>query len=83
MRIIKEEAYQKARSLIERHIYQDMDASQIVPEAKLEDLGIDSLDKADLILALENEIDGNINDHEAAGLKTVGDVAALLEKALA
>jgi acyl carrier protein len=55
--------------------------TDIVPAARLaEDLKLDSLDHMEMVVDLENEIDGDITDEEAAKLKTVGDVHAFLEK---
>ena len=54
---------------------------QVVPEAKFqEDLGADSLDVVELVMALEEEFGGEIPDEEAEKLKTVGDVVAFIEK---
>lgn len=56
-------------------------AEQVVPEAKFqEDLGADSLDVVELVMALEEEFGGEIPDEEAEKLKTVGDVVAFIEK---
>jgi acyl carrier protein len=53
-----------------------------------EDLGADSLDSVTLVMALEDEFGGSINDNDAKSLETVGDVIAYIsrrveEKALA
>ncbi|MGB0744491.1 MAG: acyl carrier protein [Opitutales bacterium] len=52
---------------------------QVTPEASfLDDLGADSLDTVELIMAFEeefsDEIDGEIPESEAEKLQTVGDV---------
>lgn len=52
-----------------------VDAVQVVPEANfIEDLGADSLDLIELLMALEELIDIEISDDEAEKIKTVGDV---------
>ncbi len=52
-----------------------VDESQIVPEAKfVDDLGADSLDTVELVMALEEEFDLEISDEEAEKLVTVKDV---------
>ena len=50
-------------------------ADQVTTEAKfIEDLGADSLDIVELIMALEEEFGHEIPDEEAEKLLTVGDV---------
>ncbi len=47
---------------------------QVTPEAKfIEDLGADSLDQVELIMALEEEFGSEIPDEDAEKLTTVGD----------
>ncbi len=54
---------------------------QVVPEAKfIEDLGADSLDTVELVMALEEEFGAEIPDEEAEKLATVGDAIAYIEK---
>ncbi len=53
---------------------------QVTPEAKfIEDLGADSLDTVELVMALEEEFDADIPDEEAEKLQTVGDVIKYIE----
>jgi acyl carrier protein len=57
-----------------------VNADQIKPEAKfIEDLGADSLDIVELVMALEEEFGTEIPDEEAEKLQTVGDVAKFIE----
>lgn len=57
-----------------------VDESKITPEARFrEDLGADSLDLVELIMAFEEEFGGTISDEEAQGIKTVGEAVAYLE----
>ena len=54
---------------------------QVTPEAKfIEDLGADSLDTVELVMALEEEFDAEIPDEEAEKLQTVGDVIKYIEE---
>ena len=56
------------------------EAEDVKPEASLtEDLGADSLAFVELVIALEDATGIQIEEEEAAGLKTVGDVVAYLE----
>jgi len=53
---------------------------QVVPEAKfVEDLGADSLDTVELVMALEEEFGAEIPDEEAEKLTTVGEAVAYIE----
>lgn len=58
--------------------------SEVVPEAKfIDDLGADSLDIVELIMALEDEYGIEIPDEDAEKLETVGDAITYIEKRLA
>ncbi len=53
---------------------------QVTPEAKfIEDLGADSLDTVELVMAFEEEFGQEIPDEEAEKLQTVGEVIKYLE----
>jgi acyl carrier protein len=53
---------------------------QVAPEAKfIEDLGADSLDQVELVMALEEEFGADIPDEEAEKLTTVGDAIRYIE----
>ena len=59
-------------------------ADQVNVEAKLvEDLGADSLDAVELVMAIEEEFDIEVPDEEAEKLATVGDIIEHVEKAKA
>lgn len=59
-----------------------VNGEQVVREAKfVEDLGADSLDTVELVMALEEEFDAEIPDEEAEKLTTVGESIAYIEKA--
>ena len=45
-----------------------------------EDLGSDSLDSVTLVMALEDEFGGSINDNDAKSLATVGDVVSYISR---
>ena len=54
---------------------------QVTPEAKfIEDLGADSLDTVELVMALEEEFGQEIPDEEAEKLQSVGDVIKFVEE---
>jgi acyl carrier protein len=55
---------------------------QVVPKAKfIEDLGADSLDTVELVMALEEEFDVEVPDEQAEKLHSVGDVMKYIEEA--
>ena len=57
-----------------------VNADQVTPEAKfIEDLGADSLDTVELVMALEEEFGLEIPDDEAEKLQSVGDVIKHVE----
>jgi acyl carrier protein len=59
------------------------DEDDITMETDLvNDLGVDSVDSVELIMALEETYDVSISDEDAAQLKTVGDVVEYVEKAI-
>jgi acyl carrier protein len=57
-----------------------VNADQVTAEAKfIEDLGADSLDTVELVMALEEEFSQEIPDEEAEKLQSVGDVIKYIE----
>ncbi|CAN5498910.1 acyl carrier protein [soil metagenome] len=55
---------------------------QVTPEAKfIEDLGADSLDTVELVMAFEEEFGIEVPDEEAEKLQTVGDVVTYVQGA--
>ncbi len=62
----------KVKELIAEQLNIDVEA--VKPEASfIDDLGADSLDTVELIMAFEEEFDIEIPDEEAEKIKTVGD----------
>jgi acyl carrier protein len=65
----------KVRAIIAEHLKVADD--QIKPEARfIEDLGADSLDLVELIMAMEEEFETSIPDEEAEKIRTVADAIA-------
>ena len=61
-----------------------VNAEQVTPEASfIDDLGADSLDTVELIMAFEEEFDLEIPDEEAEKITTVGAAIEHISKALA
>ena len=58
-----------------------LDSSIVTLEASLEhDLGADSLDAVEVIMALEEEFDIEISDDASQNIKTVGDIVRHIEE---
>jgi acyl carrier protein len=57
-----------------------VDPERVKPEASfIDDLGADSLDIVELVMAMEEEFDLEIPDEDAEKLRTVQDVASYLQ----
>ena len=57
-----------------------IDETKVVPEAKfIDDLGADSLDTVELVMAFEEAFDVEIPDDKAETILTVGDAISHLE----
>ena len=58
-----------------------VEASEVVPEASfVDDLGADSLDQVELVMAFEEEFDIEIPDGDAEKIVTVQDAIAYIQK---
>jgi acyl carrier protein len=69
----------KVKEIIAKEL--EVDVKQLQPEAKfIEDLGADSLDIVELVMALEEEFGLDIPDEDADKLKTVGDAMNYLQQ---
>ncbi len=61
----------------------NVDTAQVTPEAEfVKDLGVDSLDVVELIMALEERFGIEISDEQAEKIVNVGDVMRYIEKQL-
>lgn len=69
----------KVRDLIADKL--NVELSEVTREANFTtDLGADSLDTVELMMAFEKEFDMTIPDEEAEGIKTVGDAVDYIEQ---
>jgi acyl carrier protein len=69
----------KVRDIIVEQL--GVDADKVVPEASfIDDLGADSLDTVELIMAIEEEFDTEIPEEQAATIATVKDAIDFVSK---
>ena len=74
-----DELFQKVRSIIAQQL--GADESEITEDAHfIEDLGADSLDTVELVMALEEEFGIEISDEDAEKIQTVGDVIKYIKE---
>ena len=58
-----------------------VESDKVTADAKfIEDLGADSLDTVELVMAFEENFDIEVPDEEAEKLQSVADVVAYIEK---
>jgi acyl carrier protein len=68
---------QKVKDIIINEL--GVEAEKVTPEASfVEDLGADSLDTVELVMAFEEEFGMEIPDEEAEKLQTVGDAISYI-----
>lgn len=74
--------YAKLKELLRNQVStKKFDIDQITPDTKLEELGLDSLDAAELIINIEEEFNlPEVTQEEMMEIKTVQDLKELVEK---
>ena len=69
---------QKVKDIIINEL--GVEAEKVTPEAKfVDDLGADSLDTVELVMAFEEEFGMEIPDEDAEKLQTVGDAISYIQ----
>ena len=72
------EVREKVKKIIVDHM--GVDAAKVTDEASfIDDLGADSLDTVELVMAFEEEFGSEISDSEAEKILTVGDAVKFIE----
>lgn len=70
---------EKIKSIIAEQL--GVKAEEVIPEASfIDDLGADSLDTVELVMALEEEFSIEISDEDAEKITTVGDAIKYIEE---
>ena len=68
----------KVKKMVADHL--GLDESKVTEEANfIDDLGADSLDTVELVMAFEEEFGSEISDSEAERILTVGDAIKFIE----
>ncbi len=69
----------KIKDLIAEHLGVSM--NELVPEASfIDDLGADSLDIVELVMAIEEEFGLEISDDDAEKIQTIGDAISYVDE---
>ena len=72
------EVQDEVKKIVVDHL--GIDEAKVTPEAKfIDDLGADSLDTVELVMAFEEEFGSEISDSEAEKILTVGDAIKFIE----
>ena len=72
------EVQDQVKKIVVDHL--GIDEAKVKPEAKfIDDLGADSLDTVELVMAFEEEFGSEISDSEAEKILTVGDAIKFIE----
>jgi acyl carrier protein len=75
----KKESTDKVKQIISEQL--GVDESEVTPSASfVDDLGADSLDQVELVMALEEAFDLEIPDEDAEKIRTVQDAVDYIEK---
>ncbi len=73
---------ERIKKIVVEHL--DVEADKVVESASfIDDLGADSLDNVELVMAFEEEFDVEIPDDAAETIQTVGDAVKFVEGAKA
>tara|TARA_B100000446_G_scaffold35239_1_gene30864 strand:+ start:150 stop:440 length:291 start_codon:yes stop_codon:yes gene_type:complete len=77
-KIMSDEISSKVKKIVADHL--GIDESKVTEEASfIDDLGADSLDTVELVMAFEEEFGTEISDSEAEKILTVGDAIKFIE----
>jgi len=72
------ETAERVKKIVVEHL--GVEADKVTEEASfIDDLGADSLDIVELVMAMEEEFEVEIPDEQAENIKSVGDAVAYIE----
>ena len=70
--------FEKIRAILADQFSEDEDSITMATDL-VEDLGADSLDLADVLMAIEDEFEVEVLDEDIENIKTVGDIVEYIE----
>ncbi|MCI2069209.1 MAG: phosphopantetheine-binding protein [Bacilli bacterium] len=65
---------------ISKVVAEKVKGQNVTPESDLASLGLDSLDKAEILINLEDEFKIEFTEEEMTKIKTVNDLAQMIEQ---
>jgi acyl carrier protein len=75
------DVFERVKSIVIKHL--EADPAKVVEKASfIEDLGADSLDNVELVMAFEEEFGIEIPDDAAEHIQTVGDAVKFIQEKL-
>ena len=75
----QEEIFEKVRGIVAEQL--SVKEGEVKPDSNFQnDLGADSLDTVELVMALEEAFDIEIPDEDAEGIATVGDAVKYIQE---
>jgi len=77
MREVKHMVFEKIKGIVADKL--SIEENEVTMDTTLEDLGADSLDIVEVIMALEDEFEIEISDEEAEKISTVGDLVEYIK----
>lgn len=69
--------FEKVQQIIVNQL--GIDEEEVTPESDIDDLGADSLDFVEIVMAVEEEFDIELTDDEADKIDTVGDLVECIK----
>ena len=76
---MSDEIQSKVKKIVSDHL--GIEETKVTDESSfIDDLGADSLDTVELVMAFEEEFGSEISDSEAEKILTVGDAVKFIEK---
>ena len=74
----EKEIFEKVKDIIIKVL--DADEDKVLPESRIvDDFNAQSIDLITLVLEIEDEFGGHVNDEDIPGLSTVGDVVGYIK----
>ena len=74
---MSEDVSSKVKKIVADHL--GIDEAKVTESSFIDDLGADSLDTVELVMAFEEEFGSEISDSEAEKILTVGDAVKFIE----